>query len=168
MRATALADLQVVQHQDTVLEKPSDADDAQQMLAALSGSAHMVHTGVALVVPQAEGEEPRLSVPSAGGVAAGSPAHVVHTVIAGRRGQAHERTLSIQPAQFHSPKMYGCRAECVTMHTAPPCIHRHCKPGLFVASLQLWQRQHEKGLLPLLQLRLTMCAVLQLPCCRRA
>ena len=60
MRPTALADLQVVQHQNAVLEKPADADDAQRMLAALSGSAHMVHTGVALVVPQAEGETPKL------------------------------------------------------------------------------------------------------------
>ena len=63
MQLIGLADLQVVQHRDAVLEKPSDADDAQQMLAALSGSAHLVHTGVALVVPQAEGKEPRPAVP---------------------------------------------------------------------------------------------------------
>eukprot|EP00891_Asterochloris_glomerata_P007946 jgi/Astpho2/7946/Aster-06547 len=64
MRPTAQANLQVVQHQNAVLEKPADADDAQRMLTALSGSAHMVHTGVALVVPQAEGAVERTFVES--------------------------------------------------------------------------------------------------------
>ncbi|MBP8952914.1 MAG: septum formation inhibitor Maf [Armatimonadetes bacterium] len=34
---------------DMVLGKPSDAEDARQMLRSLSGRAHEVHTGVALV-----------------------------------------------------------------------------------------------------------------------
>ena len=36
-----------------VLEKPADAEDAARMLRALSGDTHRVHTGVALVLPQA-------------------------------------------------------------------------------------------------------------------
>ena len=97
MRPTAQANLQVVQHQNAVLEKPADADDAQRMLPALSGSAHMVHTGVALVVPQAEGETPKLAgsqcpLPAAWLLAAQHKG--AHSHCAGRRVNAHELSMS--------------------------------------------------------------------------
>lgn len=38
----------IVDFQDQILEKPTDEQDAQQMLQQLSGNQHYVHTGVAL------------------------------------------------------------------------------------------------------------------------
>lgn len=51
----------VVDVSGRVLEKPADAADAEAMLSLLSGRDHLVHTGVALVLPPtAPGGEPRL------------------------------------------------------------------------------------------------------------
>ncbi|CAG9466100.1 unnamed protein product [Pedinophyceae sp. YPF-701] len=41
----------VVEHDGQVLEKPEDAAHAREMLSALSGSTHNVHTGVAMILP---------------------------------------------------------------------------------------------------------------------
>mmetsp|Transcript_1189 Transcript_1189/g.4448 ORF Transcript_1189/g.4448 Transcript_1189/m.4448 type:complete len:211 (+) Transcript_1189:31-663(+) len=41
----------VVELEGRVMEKPSDAAAAQEMLSSLSGRAHSVHTGVAIVLP---------------------------------------------------------------------------------------------------------------------
>eukprot|EP00887_Chlorella_sp_A99_P001760 scaffold19.g1760.t1 len=43
----------VVEHAGQILEKPADAEDARAMLSMLSGSRHLVHTGVALALPPA-------------------------------------------------------------------------------------------------------------------
>ncbi|MEW5307407.1 MAG: hypothetical protein WDW38_008786 [Sanguina aurantia] len=43
----------VVEHGGLILEKPADAADALSMLRRLSGGQHHVHTGVAVVLPQA-------------------------------------------------------------------------------------------------------------------
>ncbi|KAL4424554.1 hypothetical protein ABPG77_010134 [Micractinium sp. CCAP 211/92] len=51
----------VVEHGDHILEKPADAEEAARVLRMLSGRRHHVHTGVALVMPAAEGEtDPRV------------------------------------------------------------------------------------------------------------
>lgn len=44
---------QVVELRGRVLEKPDDAAHAIEMLTALAGQVHQVHTGVALVMPRA-------------------------------------------------------------------------------------------------------------------
>lgn len=54
--APKLADLiigadTVVECEGNIMEKPEDDDDARRMLSMLSGKEHLVHTGVALVVP---------------------------------------------------------------------------------------------------------------------
>jgi septum formation protein len=55
--APKLADLiigadTVVECEGHILEKPENDDDARRMLNMLSGKEHLVHTGVALVVPR--------------------------------------------------------------------------------------------------------------------
>lgn len=47
----------VVELEDTILEKPRDADHAKFMLSMLSGRSHEVHTGVALVFMGTEGKQ---------------------------------------------------------------------------------------------------------------
>ena len=47
----------VVELDEHILEKPSDASDARRMLQLMSGRSHQVHTGVALVVPTATGAD---------------------------------------------------------------------------------------------------------------
>ena len=58
-----------------VLEKPADSEEARAMLSLLSGTRHLVHTGVALALPP----------PSA---AAGSAARAAAGAAAGTEGQA--------------------------------------------------------------------------------
>lgn len=43
----------IVEHDGYILEKPDDVSHARKMLQSLSGSSHHVHTGVAIVLPQA-------------------------------------------------------------------------------------------------------------------
>lgn len=45
----------VVEYGEHILEKPADAEDAARVLRMLSGQRHHVHTGVALVMPAADG-----------------------------------------------------------------------------------------------------------------
>ena len=49
------ADTVVEAPDGTILEKPKDAEEALKMLRALSGAAHKVHTGVAIVLPGVAG-----------------------------------------------------------------------------------------------------------------
>ncbi|KAL4451472.1 hypothetical protein ABPG75_007134 [Micractinium tetrahymenae] len=46
----------VVEYGEHILEKPADAEEAGRVLRMLSGRRHHVHTGVALVMPAADGE----------------------------------------------------------------------------------------------------------------
>ncbi|KAG0002582.1 hypothetical protein BGZ79_002729 [Entomortierella chlamydospora] len=51
----------VVAHESKILEKPQSVQDAVDMLTSLSGSTHMVFTGVTLIAPPTDGsDKPRI------------------------------------------------------------------------------------------------------------
>ncbi|KAG0364178.1 inosine triphosphate pyrophosphatase-like protein [Gamsiella multidivaricata] len=51
----------VVAHNSQILEKPRSEQGAVEMLTSLSGSTHMVYTGVTLIAPSTDGsDEPRI------------------------------------------------------------------------------------------------------------
>ncbi|KAF9905441.1 hypothetical protein EC991_001669 [Linnemannia zychae] len=47
----------VVAHGPRILEKPASVEGAIDMLTSLSGSTHMVYTGITLIAPSAEGAD---------------------------------------------------------------------------------------------------------------
>ncbi|KAF8941336.1 N-acetylserotonin O-methyltransferase-like protein-like protein [Dissophora ornata] len=53
----------VVAHNSQILEKPRSEQDAIEMLTSLSGSTHMVYTGVTLIAPPIDGSDnPRILI----------------------------------------------------------------------------------------------------------
>lgn len=52
--ALTLAADTIVYHDNRVLNKPEDADEAHRMLRSLSGTTHTVHTGIALYHPKSD------------------------------------------------------------------------------------------------------------------
>ncbi|KAG0244728.1 inosine triphosphate pyrophosphatase-like protein [Mortierella sp. GBAus27b] len=53
----------VVAHNSEILEKPASELDAVRMLKSLSGSSHMVYTGVTLIAPPLDGsDKPRVLI----------------------------------------------------------------------------------------------------------
>ncbi|KAF9987667.1 hypothetical protein BGZ65_002525 [Modicella reniformis] len=53
----------VVAHDSQILEKPNSEQHAINMLASLSGSTHMVYTGITLIAPPSDGTgEPRILI----------------------------------------------------------------------------------------------------------
>ncbi|GAX78900.1 hypothetical protein CEUSTIGMA_g6339.t1 [Chlamydomonas eustigma] len=65
----------VVEHAGRILEKPSDASEAEEVLKSLSGAMHQVHTGVVLVLQR------QLTSVNSSGLSAGEGSRVSSTSV---------------------------------------------------------------------------------------